>query len=265
MTLVPRKTVLAWTDIPPNNIGTNAISTSWALLNLFIVISVMQYVYYVKYASCGIGQYSIGTMAITDGLTPTWWHYQMETYIFVNFDALAQASDFRIEGRRVVFVWLIQDWNPWSPTPNRQQTECLLTNRLSYRGSSQKNLKSTARPYAVMISEHSTTLTPLPVGFRTWLWRYICLLLLISMWMGLVVKLWVHPFDFYVITFRTRQRGLHFAVDEIHFQVHFLYEIVVYWFTFNWIFFSRVQPTIRPHQIRYWRVVKRVTCNYPNQ
>ena len=31
-------------------------------------------------------------------------------------------------------------------TPNRQQTECLLTNRLSYRGSS-KNLNSTARSY----------------------------------------------------------------------------------------------------------------------
>ena len=75
-----------------------------------------------------------------------------------------------------------------------------LTNRLSYPGSS-KNLNSIARP---MISEHSThstlapgnpcvsrrraTLpvglinsTPLLVGFRTWLWQYTCLLLLISM------------------------------------------------------------------------------------
>ena len=32
-----------------------------------------------------------------------------------------------------------------------------------------------------MISEHSAHLTPLSVDFRTWLWRYICLLLLISM------------------------------------------------------------------------------------
>ena len=32
-----------------------------------------------------------------------------------------------------------------------------------------------------MISKHSAHSTSLPVGFRTWLWRYTCLLLLISM------------------------------------------------------------------------------------
>ena len=32
-----------------------------------------------------------------------------------------------------------------------------------------------------MISEHSAHLTTLPFGFRTWLWHYTCLLLLISM------------------------------------------------------------------------------------
>ena len=32
-----------------------------------------------------------------------------------------------------------------------------------------------------MISEHSAHLTPQPFGIRTWLWRYTCLLLLISM------------------------------------------------------------------------------------
>ena len=32
-----------------------------------------------------------------------------------------------------------------------------------------------------MISEHSAHLTPQPFGIRTWLWRYKCLLLLISM------------------------------------------------------------------------------------
>ena len=32
-----------------------------------------------------------------------------------------------------------------------------------------------------MISEHSAHLAPLSVDFRTWLWRYTCLLLLISM------------------------------------------------------------------------------------
>ena len=65
-------------------------------------------------------------------------HPALAIYIFVvvDFDALAQASDIKIERRQVVFLWWMQDLNPGSQTPNRQQTECLLTNRLSYRGSS---------------------------------------------------------------------------------------------------------------------------------
>ena len=57
-------------------------------------------------------------------------------FVVVNFDALAQASDIRIERRQVVFLCWRQDSNPWSQIPIHQQTECLLTNRLSYRGSS---------------------------------------------------------------------------------------------------------------------------------
>ena len=62
----------------------------------------------------------------------------VHTYMFVvvNFDALAQASDIRIERRQVVFLCWRQDSNPRSQIPIHQQTECLLTNRLSYRGSS---------------------------------------------------------------------------------------------------------------------------------
>ena len=56
----------------------------------------------------------------------------------VNFDALAQASDIRIERRQVVFLCWMQDSNPRSQIPTRQQTECPLTNRLNYRGSSLK-------------------------------------------------------------------------------------------------------------------------------
>ena len=65
-------------------------------------------------------------------------HLALAIYIFVvvNFDALAQASDFRIERRQVVVLCWMQDSNPRSQTPICQQTECLLTNRLSYRGSS---------------------------------------------------------------------------------------------------------------------------------
>ena len=41
-----------------------------------------------------------------------------------------------------------------------------------------KDLNSTARPYD---QRAFSPLDPLPVGIRTWLWRYTCLLLLISM------------------------------------------------------------------------------------
>ena len=54
-------------------------------------------------------------------------HLALAIYMFVvvNFDALAQASDIRIERRQVVFFCWRQDSNPsGSQTPNRQQTEC---------------------------------------------------------------------------------------------------------------------------------------------
>ena len=73
------------------------------------------------------------------GPTVSWLsHLALAIYIFVvvNFDALAQASDIQIERRQVVFLCRMQDLNPGPQTPNRQQTECSLTNRLSYRGSS---------------------------------------------------------------------------------------------------------------------------------
>ena len=65
-------------------------------------------------------------------------HLALAIYIFVvaNFDALAQASDIQIERRQVVFLCRMQPLNPVSKTPNRQQTQWSLTNRLSYRGSS---------------------------------------------------------------------------------------------------------------------------------
>ena len=99
-------------------------------------------------------------------------------FVVVNFDALAQASDIQIERRQVVFLCWKQDLNPGLQTPIRQQTECSLTNRLSYRGSS---YKTWTRQPVPMISEHSAHSAPLSVDFRTWLWRYTCLLLLMSM------------------------------------------------------------------------------------
>ena len=65
-------------------------------------------------------------------------HLALAIYIFVvvNFDALAQASDIQIKRRQVKLLCRMQDWNAGSQTTNRQQTQCSLTNRLSYRGSS---------------------------------------------------------------------------------------------------------------------------------
>ena len=114
-------------------------------------------------------------------LTASWLsHMALAIYMFVvvNFDALAQASHIRIERRQVVFLCWMQDSNPRSQTRIRQLTECLLTNRLSCRGSSKKPW--TRQPVS-MISKRSAHSTSLPVGFRTWFWRCSCLLLLISM------------------------------------------------------------------------------------
>ena len=44
-------------------------------------------------------------------------------FVVVNSDTLAQARDIRIERRRIVFLCWMQDSNPWSQTPNHQQTE----------------------------------------------------------------------------------------------------------------------------------------------
>ena len=65
-------------------------------------------------------------------------HLALAIYIFVvvNFDALAQASDIQIERRHVVFLCWMQNLKQGPQTPNRQQTECSLTNQLSYWGTS---------------------------------------------------------------------------------------------------------------------------------
>ena len=55
-----------------------------------------------------------------------------------------------------------------SETPNHQQTECPHTKTLSYGGSS-KNLSTTVRLYDKWACSPPASL---PIGFRTWLWRY---------------------------------------------------------------------------------------------
>ena len=113
--------------------------------------------------------------------TAIWYsHLALAIYIFfvVNFDALAQASDFhskgdklsssaecRIRTHRVSETQSSADWMPAD-----KPTEL-----------SRIKLKTWTRQPVPMISKHSAHLTPLPFGIRTWLWRYTYFLLLISM------------------------------------------------------------------------------------
>ena len=122
-----------------------------------------------------ISEHSAHSTSLPVGFRTWFWRY---TCLFLLILMLWRASDIRIERRQVAFPCRMQDSNPRSLTPICQQTECLLTNRLSYRESS---LKTWTRQPVPMISKHSAHSTTPPVGFRTWLWRYICLLLLISM------------------------------------------------------------------------------------
>ena len=92
------------------------------------------------------------------------WHRQA---IFdLKGDKLSSSAESRIRTRG-------------SQTPIGQQTECLLTNRLSYWASS---LKTWTQQPVPMISKHSAQLTPLPFGIGTWLWRYTYLLLISMLW-----------------------------------------------------------------------------------
>ena len=76
-------------------------------------------------------------------------HLDLVIYMFVvvNFDALAQATDFQIERREVVVLCWMQDlnqgfWNRISSRLNAHwQTDCTIENQ------AKKNLKSTARPH----------------------------------------------------------------------------------------------------------------------
>ena len=80
-------------------------------------------------------------------------HMALAKYMFVifYFDALAQASDFRIERRRVVFSCWMQDSKLGSVRHQFASRQYPLTNSLSYRGSS-KN--STTRPIKCEHSAH---------------------------------------------------------------------------------------------------------------
>ena len=86
----------------------------------------------------------------------------------VNFDALAQASDSRIERGQVVFLCWMQDSNQG------------LWNRISIRLNACWQTDWAIKDQAKNLN--SIAFSPLdPTSFCTWLWRYTCLLLFIAM------------------------------------------------------------------------------------
>ena len=140
-------------------------------------------------------------------------HLALAIYMFVvvNFDALAQASDIRIERIKVVFLCWMQDSNPsGSQTPNRQQTQCPLTNRLSYRGSSKKLELDSSSLWSASIQPtrpHSR------FGIRTWLWRYTCLLLLMCTHMG-SISIKLHLKQILIYTYYTRTKYCSLIIES---------------------------------------------------
>ena len=110
--------------------------TDWAIVDQAKNLNSTAHTYIHTYIH--ICWFNFDALAQGNAYKPTYIHTYIHTYIFVvvNFDALAQASDIQIERRQFVFLCWRQDLNPGPQTPNRQQTECSLTNRLSYRGSS---------------------------------------------------------------------------------------------------------------------------------
>ena len=89
----------------------------------------------------------------------TYVYTYMHTYIFVvNLDALAQASDIKIERRQVVFLCWMQDLNPGPQTPNRQQTECSLTNQIASRLNARWQTDWAVGDRAIKLELHSPSL-----------------------------------------------------------------------------------------------------------
>ena len=80
-------------------------------------------------------------------------------------DKLSSSAECRIRTQRLSGTESPADWMPAD-----KPTEL-----------SRIKLNTWTQQPVPMISEHSAHSTPLPVGIRTWLWWYTCLLLLISM------------------------------------------------------------------------------------
>ena len=113
-------------------------------------------------------------------LTAIWHsHLALAIYIFaVNFRCSGTGKRYSNRKETTCLPLLNAGFEPrGSLKTNLQQTECQLTNRLSYRDQA-KSLNSTDRPYDQQVFSPPD---PLPFDIHTWLWWFTYLLLLISM------------------------------------------------------------------------------------
>ena len=100
------------------------------------------------------------------------------TFVVVNFDALVQASDIQIKKETSCLPLLNAGFEPWV-SDTKSPADWMPADKPNEL--SRIKLKAWTRQPVPMNSEHSAHSTPQPFGIRTWLWRYTCLLLLISM------------------------------------------------------------------------------------
>ena len=110
-------------------------------------------------------------------------HLALAIYIFVvvNLDALSQASVIQIESSSAErdFVPLLNAGFEPAVPDTKSPADWMLADKPTEL--SRIKVKTWTWQPVPMISEHSAHLTPLSVDFRTWLWRYTYLLLLVSM------------------------------------------------------------------------------------
>ena len=99
-------------------------------------------------------------------------------FVVVDFNALVQASDFRMEKRHIVFLCWMQDSMLGS---RRHQFASRLNVHSQTAWAIEDQAKTWTQQAVRMMSEHSAHLTLVQIGIRTWHWRDTCLLLLISM------------------------------------------------------------------------------------
>ena len=89
----------------------------------------------------------------------------------------------------------------WTRGP-RHQIASRLNARWQTDWAIEDQAKTWTRQPVPMLSEHSAHLTPLSVDFRTWLWRYTYLLLLIHWWFIDGLNYFTDKSDFGVLVWR---------------------------------------------------------------